>query len=549
MVHKRLVVLVLHVASSGCEDTKPWQPPVRIAPPAAEPGFDPFEGSWLAQPPFVCQAGASCEQAAVCIDDRHVVAVRGRRCDGCEDGSCPARCQPREAASECPTGTVCRNVPTAGDPFTFPSDVVAACVDERAFSSDGGEAAPPFSGVCGNAERDNVEQCDDGNQISGDGCSQFCSFEPGFYCPPRGSACFPHIGDSACSPGACRLGASCVDTIEVPPPIGGTIGTSCACPASAVPECPPLIALQLPLPSWAARCGGRGISGDGATVVGVCDDRNDFIAELAPMRLEQAVRWTIARGAEVIPAQGNAQALAVSGDGSVVVGRDALGPFIWTENEMLHLGADLGAARSISADGRVVVGGETRAWVWTAEAGVRDLPPSSVGRQTGAARVSADGSRIIGFEVSDEGERLPLLWGVEGELQGLPSPTPADARIELVALDADGGLIVGNYSVRGQAGGIWSWTGDTSAAIGVNGDRAVALSADARLLVASRVGSSSFHLDRGAAFDYLLPHTPFVHVIDFSANAASADGRVLSGAASLVDPLDRRPHAAMTWLP
>ena len=136
----------------------------------------------------------------------------------------------------------------------------------------------------------------------------------------------------------------------------------------ALPDCPPLVALQLPLTRGATRCGGRGISGDGATVVGVCDDL-DVPGEYSLG--EQAVRWTIARGAEVLPAEGNAEALAVSADGAIVVGRDALGPFIWTGNEMLHPGAELDAAQSISADGRVVVGGSTRAWLWTAEAGFR----------------------------------------------------------------------------------------------------------------------------------------------------------------------------------
>ena len=254
-----ILALALHGAASGCDEAPPRQPPVPPAPAQSETGvsFDPVQGSWLRQPPFICQQGFICEQAAVCIDDRHLVAVNDVFCEGCSEGQCPGRCAPRGEPSECPSGTVCRDVQTTSDPFGFPSGVIAACVDERTFSTDGGAAPPPFAGVCGNAQRDNVEQCDDGNQLSGDGCSQFCTFEEGYTCPARGSACFPDVGDAACSPRACRLGASCVDTIEVPEPISGTIGTSCACPASALAECPPLVALQLPLVGWATKCGAR----------------------------------------------------------------------------------------------------------------------------------------------------------------------------------------------------------------------------------------------------------------------------------------------------
>jgi cysteine-rich repeat protein len=446
---------------------------------------------------------------------------------------------------------VCRNVPTSGF-LDIPPGWVAACVDERASSADAGVSAPPFAGVCGNAEWDNVEQCDDGNQRSGDGCSEFCTLEAGFHCPRRAGGCFPNVGDAHCSPSACQLGALCVDTIDVPHPISGTIGTSCACPASALPECPPLVALQFPLPSWAAACGGLGISGDGATVVGVCSDSDRL--SLGQSARGQAMRWTIARGAEALPTQGSSEALAVSADGAVIVGRDALGPFIWTADEVLHPGtdadADLGAARSISADGRVVVGGSTRAWVWTAEAGVRELPASTDGSEAGATRVSADGSRIIGFEVTAAGARLPLLWSLDGEVQELPPPAPPDDRIELIAVDASGSLIIGNYGAPGSSvRGIWSWTTSTGASIGQNGDSASALSADGRLLVGYRLGASTFRLDRGAAFDYLLPHTPNVHVIDFGATAVSADASTVAGSASLEQRLDSRSRAAMTWLP
>lgn len=45
---------------------------------------------------------------------------------------------------------------------------------------DGGNACSAF---CGNAALDTVlEQCDDGNVVSGDGCSSTCTVESGFSC-------------------------------------------------------------------------------------------------------------------------------------------------------------------------------------------------------------------------------------------------------------------------------------------------------------------------------------------------------------------------------
>lgn len=38
------------------------------------------------------------------------------------------------------------------------------------------------SGVCGNNRRDPGEKCDDGNRLSGDGCSSSCITESGWIC-------------------------------------------------------------------------------------------------------------------------------------------------------------------------------------------------------------------------------------------------------------------------------------------------------------------------------------------------------------------------------
>ncbi len=43
--------------------------------------------------------------------------------------------------------------------------------------------------LCGNGSLDPGEQCDDGNTVSGDGCSASCTIEPFYTCPTPGKAC------------------------------------------------------------------------------------------------------------------------------------------------------------------------------------------------------------------------------------------------------------------------------------------------------------------------------------------------------------------------
>jgi len=47
--------------------------------------------------------------------------------------------------------------------------------------------------------------------------------------------------------------------------LGATLGDACLCPEAALPECPELAAVGLPMPARAERCGGVGITADGET--------------------------------------------------------------------------------------------------------------------------------------------------------------------------------------------------------------------------------------------------------------------------------------------
>ncbi|XP_040840242.1 pappalysin-2 [Ochotona curzoniae] len=68
-----------------------------------------------------------------------------------------------------------------------------------------GEASPPLSHIhgasyCGDGkvEKSLGEECDDGDLLSGDGCSRACELEEGFHCVGEPSLCYVHEGDGVC---------------------------------------------------------------------------------------------------------------------------------------------------------------------------------------------------------------------------------------------------------------------------------------------------------------------------------------------------------------
>ncbi|GHG81888.1 DUF4215 domain-containing protein [Comamonas sp. JC664] len=55
--------------------------------------------------------------------------------------------------------------------------------------------------TCGNGTLNPGEQCDDGNSTAGDGCNASCRVEPGYACPTPGQACVTTCGNGAIDPG------------------------------------------------------------------------------------------------------------------------------------------------------------------------------------------------------------------------------------------------------------------------------------------------------------------------------------------------------------
>ncbi len=78
--------------------------------------------------------------------------------------------------------------------------------------------------VCGNGKLTVDEACDDGNTVSGDGCSADCqTIEPGWQCPAPGKPCTPICGDGKvelgkpCDDGNTANGDGCSSTCQIEP--------------------------------------------------------------------------------------------------------------------------------------------------------------------------------------------------------------------------------------------------------------------------------------------------------------------------------------------
>jgi fibro-slime domain-containing protein len=131
---------------------------------------------------WVCVPGAVC--VAICGDG---IVVGTEQCDDgdTKDGDgCSSKCQLEQPKPSERNGWMC---PEPGEP----------CLRT----------------TCGNGVQEGSEQCDDGNNDSGDGCTPFCRIEPN--CPPEGGACTSTCGDGIklpeeqCDDGNKRSGDGC----------------------------------------------------------------------------------------------------------------------------------------------------------------------------------------------------------------------------------------------------------------------------------------------------------------------------------------------------
>ena len=191
------------------------------------------------------------------------------------------------------------------------------------------------------------------------------------------------------------------------------------------------------------------ISSDGSTIVGARDSN--------------AYRWTRAGGLQLIDftsAVPSSSVSAISADGSVFVGSSAPGPsaFRWTsDGGFQHLGVppgEFGAnAHAVSADGSVVVGWNgTYAFRWTTAKGTQLLGDPRF--YSSANGVSGDGSILVGY--SDD--LAAFIWDETRGMRSIQQMLVSDYGLDLTgwglfsatAISADGNTIVGTGAHLGR---------------------------------------------------------------------------------------------------
>ena len=120
-------------------------------------------------------------------------------------GSMSVRSRPEDVSTASTAGevhTLALGAPTNCSPGVNPCDPYCFLQSDTPAGLDGGGAfglseGGLVAGACGNGILAPPEQCDDGNNASGDGCSSSCTIEPGFKCTAPGMPCTPTVcGDN-----------------------------------------------------------------------------------------------------------------------------------------------------------------------------------------------------------------------------------------------------------------------------------------------------------------------------------------------------------------
>lgn len=217
------------------------------------------------------------------------------------------------------------------------------------------------------------------------------------------------------------------------------------------------------LPGAAPRlCSARGVSGDGAVVVGTCLQFNNA-----------AFRWTAGTGSVALAQFGGGSnmqstATAISLDGTAIVGAGhpfLTGAVMWSADGSPTIlgklpGDSSATATAVSRDGSVVVGtstdgaGNSHAFRWTRQTGMVVLGNAIDGLLgSSAASVSGDGRIIVGSGRTAMGD-VALIWDADHGLRKLDVALLADYQTpvmgwtltEATAISDDGHTIVGNGS-------------------------------------------------------------------------------------------------------
>lgn len=401
---------------------------------------------------------------------------------------------------------------------------------------------PPPPPVCGDGLVRSPESCDDSNTVAGDGCDELCQVEQGWRCTVE-EGCVSLYGDRACSGDACRDGASCVER-------GSRIG--CLCPSEPPAACEGLRFRALGLPADSDSCAARAVSGDGTTVVGSC---TRYEAPFGIVRV-RAFRWTRDAGTTDLglAADKHSEAVAVSRDGSIVVGSERSEQFgsgtgfrVGPEGKV-QLGLDFVTAAS--ADGNVVVGGlmvrvdggfvSSEPAIWT-PSGVSRLSTAGLDSDVQAMVISADGSVIGGS--GKVGDTLHALrWDSSG-VSLLPLP-PGGVHGEVGAITADGTIIYGAVSFADESYHVARWTAGGVEDLGAGGANGV--SADGSVVLA---GQRLWDATSGWRLLRDLSDTNLEGWTELNGAAISDDGKVVVGSSQFPSPITPGVRAFILHVP
>lgn len=255
---------------------------------AGQPCIAIICGDGIIEPPETCddgnaQPGDGCDQNCQYDDTGLICDPPGQPCHApvCGDGIslAPEECDDGNTASGDGCTSDCKLEPGyACDPEGAPCHIVRCgdgildgiervyyndagtpqtdtCDDGNTVSGDGcssicrieagwtcdtpGEACRPPT--CGNGRYEAPEQCDDGNTQAGDGCSATCTLEPGYSCAKLGAACQALCGNGKleefgvpcsatwyeeCDDGNTQAGDGCAPNCKLEP------GWECGVPAT-----------------------------------------------------------------------------------------------------------------------------------------------------------------------------------------------------------------------------------------------------------------------------------------------------------------------------